>query len=47
MCLCKRVMLLNQAPKSLLDDMGVDLGRGDIGMAKQLLHGPEIGPPLQ
>ena len=47
MCLCKRVVLLDQAPEPLLDDMGIDLGGGDIGVAKQLLHGPQIGAPLQ
>ena len=40
-------MLLDQAPQSLLDDMGVDLCGRDIGMAEELLHRAEIGAALQ
>ena len=31
----------------LLQDVGVDLGGGDVGMAEQLLHDAQIGAVLQ
>ena len=47
MSLSQRMMLLDQPPQPLLDDMGVDLRGRDIGMAEQLLHRAQIGAPLQ
>ena len=41
------MMLLDQPPQALLDDMGVDLRGRDVGVAKQLLHRAQIGAPLQ
>ena len=41
------MMLLDEPPEPFLDDMGVDLGRGDIGVAEKLLHGAQIRAPLQ
>ena len=41
------MMLLDQTPEPLLDDMGVDLRRRDVGMAEQLLHGAQIGAALE
>ena len=40
-------MLLDQAAQPLLDDMGIDLRRGDIGMPEQLLHRAKIGAALK
>ena len=31
----------------LLIDMGVDLGRADVGVAEHRLDEPEVNPPLQ
>lgn len=47
MSLSEGMMLLDQAPQPLLDDMGIDLRRGDVRMAKQLLHGAQIGAAFQ
>ena len=47
MDLSQRVMLLDKASQPLLDDVGIDLRGRDIGMAQELLHGAQIGPPLQ
>src|SRR6266545_3703454 len=47
MDLSERMMLLDQAPQPLLDDMSVDLRRRDVGVAEKLLHGAEIGASLQ
>ena len=33
----------NQRLQPFIQDMGVDLGGGDIGMAQHLLQGPEVG----
>ncbi len=41
------MMLLDQTPQPLLDDMGVDLRGRDVGMAEQLLHRTQIGAALQ
>ena len=47
MSLSQGVMLLDKTPQALLDDMGVDLGGRDVGMAEQLLHRAEIGASLE
>src|SRR5512147_679976 len=47
MYLSQGVVLLDQAPQPLLDDVGVDLGGRDISMAQELLHRAQIGAPLQ
>src|SRR6478735_1329739 len=47
MNLSQGVVLLDKAPQSLLDDMGVDLRGRDICMTQKLLHGAQIRPPLQ
>ena len=41
------MMLLDEPPQPLLDDVGVDLRRRDVGMAEKLLHRAQISPPLQ
>ena len=41
------MVLLHQAPQALFDNMRIDLGGRNIGMAKQLLHRAQIGAPLQ
>ena len=43
----KRVMLLDQASQPLLDHMGIDLRRGDVGVAQQLLNCAQIGAAFQ
>src|SRR5262245_55932353 len=40
-------MLLDQASQALLDDVGIDLRRRDVGMAEELLHRAQIGATLQ
>lgn len=40
-------MLLDEPAKPLLDDMGVNLCRRDIGMAEKLLHRAQISAPLE
>ena len=47
MDLSQGMMLLDEAPQPLLDDMGVDLRGRDVGMAEQLLHGAKIRAALQ
>jgi hypothetical protein len=47
MDLSQGVMLLDKAPQSLLDDMGVDLGGRDVGVAEELLHRAQIRAVLQ
>ena len=47
MYLSQRVMLLDKAPQPLLDDVGVDLRGGNIGMAQKLLHRAQICPSFQ
>ena len=47
MYLSQGVVLLDKPPQPLLDDMGIDLGGRDVGVAEQLLHGPQIGAALQ
>jgi hypothetical protein len=34
-------------PKALAGEMGVDLGGGEVRMAEQLLHGPQISPTFE
>ena len=41
------MVLLDEPPQPLLDDVGVDLRRRDISMAEKLLHRAQISPPLQ
>ena len=41
------MMLLDETPQPLLDDMSIDLRRRDVGMAEQLLHCAEVGAALQ
>ena len=40
-------MLLDKPSQPLLDDMGVDLGGRDVGVAEKLLHDPEVGAVLE
>ena len=41
------MMLLDQASQPLLDDMGIDLRRRDVGVAEELLNRAQIGAALQ
>jgi hypothetical protein len=41
------MVIVMQCLQPLTRDMGVDLRRGDIGMAEQHLHHPQIGPVIQ
>ena len=43
----ERVVLGDQRAQPLLEHVGVDLRRRDVGMAEQLLHDAEIGAVLQ
>ena len=43
----ERVMFGDERPQSLLEHMGVNLRRRDVGMAEQLLHDAEIGAVLE
>jgi hypothetical protein len=47
MSLSQRMVLLDEPSEPFLDDVGVNLGRGDIGMAEKLLHGAQIRAPLE
>src|SRR4029453_934014 len=40
-------MLLDQGAQPLLDDVGIDLRRRDVGVAEELLHRAQIGATLQ
>jgi len=40
-------MVLNQAPQALLEHVGVDLGRRNVGVAEQLLDGAQVGAALE
>lgn len=39
----ERVVGFHQGAKALLQNLGVDLGGGDVGMAQQHLQAPQIG----
>ena len=41
------MMIVDQPHQPLLQHMGVDLRGRDVGVAEQLLHGAQIGAPLQ
>lgn len=41
------MLFQHQRPKLFVDDMGINLHGGDIGMAKHGLDGPQIGPARQ
>src|SRR4029078_11530015 len=43
MRLSKRMMLFDEPSQPLLDDMGVDLRRRNVGGAEELLHRAKIG----
>jgi hypothetical protein len=43
----KRMVFQHQIAQSRVEDMGVDLGRGDIGMAQQRLDRAQVGAVLQ
>ena len=43
----QRMQIAHQALQSLLDDMGIDLCRGDVGVAKQRLDDSQIGSIVQ
>ena len=47
MYLSQGVMLLDKPPQPLLDDMGVDLRRRNVGVAEELLHRAKIGATLE
>src|SRR3954469_17709850 len=34
-------------PQTFTGEMGVDLGRRQVGMTEQLLHGPQVGSAFQ
>lgn len=40
------MQIANHGPHSLIEDMRIDLCRGDIGVTQKLLYHPEIGPIL-
>ena len=40
-------MGLDDASQPVAGDMGVDLGRGDVGVAQHLLDGAQIRPAIQ
>ena len=37
------MQVADQAFQALLQNVGIDLGRGDVGVAEQRLHHPQIG----
>jgi len=39
--------LINQTAETLFQDVGVDLGGRDVGVAEQLLDGPQIGTAVE
>jgi hypothetical protein len=41
------VRFVHHATKSLLADVGVALGGGQIGVTQELLHRPQIGPVVE
>jgi hypothetical protein len=41
------MVLLYKLSQAFLQDMSIDLGRGDVGMAQQLLHNAQVGTPIQ
>src|SRR5215831_11176277 len=43
----QRMQVAHQALQPLLDHMGVDLGRGDIGVAEQGLHDAQVRAVVQ
>src|SRR6056297_3710294 len=43
----ERMMRLYQRAQPRVEDMGVDLGRGEIGMTQQRLDHPQVGPARQ
>src|SRR5262245_59101143 len=47
MRLSQRMMLLDEPSQPLLDDMGVELRRRDVGMAKELRHPANMGATLE
>ena len=47
MYLSQGVVLLDKPPQPLLDDMGIDLGGRDVGVAEELLHRTQIRAVLQ
>jgi hypothetical protein len=47
MGLSKRMVLLDKPSQALLDDMRIDLGGRNVGVAEKLLNGAEIGAALQ
>lgn len=40
-------MFLDQLFQAFLQHVGVDLGRGNVGVAQQLLDGAQIGAPIE
>ena len=43
----ERVQVAHQAFEALLENMGIDLCRRNVGMAQQRLHHPKIGAVVQ
>ena len=43
----QRMMLMHQLFQPLLEHVRVDLGRRDVGMAEQLLHGAQVGAAVE
>jgi hypothetical protein len=43
----QRVQIAHQALEALLEHMGINLRRGDVGVAEQRLHHPKVGAVVQ
>jgi hypothetical protein len=41
------VVFVDEALQALLQDVGVDFGGRDIGMAEELLDGAQVGAPVE
>src|SRR5262249_18444603 len=43
----QRVQIAHQALEALLEHMGINLSRGDVGVSEQSLHHPKVGAVVQ
>ena len=43
----QRVVLVDEALQALVEDVGIDLGRRDVGMTEQLLHRAQVGAAIE
>ena len=41
------MMIRHQAPQPLFQNMSINLGCGNVGVPEELLHGSEIGAPVE